>query len=225
MQISINSHSSIWVDDMVFDPYNISGNECKIFDTKKEKLLDEKVKIDGSKKAKYVLLTHTHYDHLSIEDLSKIIDNDTVIIATPDAKTELEKNFKNNDKFFIRPNEAMELDGITISTISSYNLNKDFHKKEFGWVGYKVTKNDETFAVVGDTDATPELENLTCDILFVPIGGTYTMTAEEASNVTNKINPKIAIPTHYGSIVGSKSDAEIFVKNLNKNITPVVLID
>lgn len=225
MKISINSHSSIQVDDMFFDPYNIDDKAINVFDTNLKKVTGQTILTEG-KKAKYVFLTHTHYDHLSPKDMAKILDDNTVIIATPDAENELDKNFPNNNKFFIRPNESMELDGITVTTLMAYNKIKPFHNKKSGWLGYKVTKKGETFAVLGDTDATPELENLECDILFIPIGGIYTMNAKQAAELTNKIAPKIAIPSHYGSLVGTKKDEQNFIKNVDKSIfvQPLVIL-
>lgn len=202
-QININLHSSVQVDDMFFDPYGIKNT---------------------TQSAKYVFITHTHYDHLSITDLQKIVNNLTTIFATHDAQTKLETHFPNNKIIYVEPNESFEYDNLKIETIPAYNLNKNFHKKEFGWVGYKITKNGISYLVVGDTDATPELQKVKCDVLFVPVGGTYTMTATEAAELANTIQPKVAIPTHYGSIVGTKHDGECFAKCLNKSIECKILI-
>lgn len=195
VNINVNAHSSIQIDDMFFDPYKIE---------------------DGTKKAKYIFLTHTHYDHLSEEDIDKIITPKTKIIATLDAKEKLKK-YKNK-KIFVEPDESYNIDDFEFQTIPSYNLNKDFHKKQYKWVGYKVIRNEVTYAILGDTDAIPELEHLKCDILFVPVGGTFTMTASEAAELTNKIKPQIAIPVHYGSVVGSSADAQEFVSKLDDDI-------
>ena len=51
------------------------------------------------------------------------------------------------------------------------------------------------------------------------------MTAEEAAELVNTIMPKAAIPTHYGSIVGTKEDAEVFVRLLKPEIRGFILID
>jgi len=195
VNININSHSSIQINDMFFDP----------FETK-----------NVTKKAKYIFLTHTHYDHLSIDDIKNVITEETIIIATNDAKDKL-KEFK-NQVIYVNQNEKHTLDDFEFETFPSYNINKNFHKKENNWVGYKVTKNGVSYAILGDSDATPELENLKCDILFIPVGGTYTMNATEAAKLTNIIKPQIAIPTHYGSIVGVKNDAKIFADNLDDDI-------
>ena len=195
VNINLNAHSSIQVDNIFFDPFKTE---------------------DIEKKAKYIFLTHTHYDHLSPADIDNVIEPDTIIIATKDAEEKLAKY--PNRKIFVLPNEIFELDEIKVETLPAYNINKDFHKKEYNWVGYKITKDDISYVVVGDTDATPELEKIECDILFIPISGTYTMTAEEAATLTNKIMPKLVIPTHYGSVVGSSEDAKKFLDLLDEKI-------
>lgn len=56
------------------------------------------------------------------------------------------------------------------------------------------------------------------------LGGTYTMTAEEAAELVNTIKPRVAVPIHYGSIVGTKQDTEVFKNNLNTNIKCEILM-
>lgn len=197
LNINVNKHSSIQIGNMFFDPWKITNSNLK---------------------AEYIFITHTHYDHLDIASLKNITNNNTVFIAPPDAKPTLNKNFKDNKKLIVSPNEIFELENIKIETFPSYNLNKDFHKKEYNWVGYKVTVNEISYLVCGDTDITPELKKLKCDVLFVPIGGTYTMNANEASKLTNTIKPNLVIPIHYNDIVGSKEDEKTFLSNLNNSI-------
>jgi len=50
----------------------------------------------------------------------------------------------------------------------------------------------------------------------LPVGGRFTMNAEEAAEAAKLIKPFIAIPMHYGSIIGEKKDAEEFVSFCNK---------
>ena len=203
MNIKINTHSSIQIEDVAFDPYDIK---------------------DTNFKAKYVCITHTHFDHLDINSIKNIADENTIIIATLDAKEPLEKNFKNKI-VYVKPNEVLNFENLTIETFASYNINKQFHPKSNNWVGYKLTKDGKTYAVVGDADATPELENLkNIDVLFLPIGGTYTMNSIEAAELANKIEPKLVIPMHYGSVVGSKDDETEFINNLDNNIKYEILL-
>ena len=93
--------------------------------------------------------------------------------------------------------------GIKFETIPAYNTNKTFHPKENGWVGYIITLDDIRYYIAGDTDITEENKKVKCDVAFVPVGGTYTMNFKEAANLINEIKPKIAVPTHYGSVVGT----------------------
>ena len=202
MKININSHSSIQIDNIYFDPFQIKR---------------------AKHTAKYIFITHTHYDHLSVEDIDKIITLDTVIIATPDAKQTLEEKYQNKI-IYVSPNDNISLADIEVEVLPAYNIVKEFHKKSSGWVGYKIIYNGSSFAVLGDTDNIPELSTLSCDYLFVPIGGTYTMNASEAATLANKVKPKFVIPSHYNSIVGTKKDEQKFLKALNKGIGVKILL-
>ena len=84
------------------------------------------------------------------------------------------------------------------------------HPKANGWLGYILTVEGQRIYIGGDMDATPEAAAVQCDIAMLPIGGTYTMNAAEAADLVNRMCPKTVIPTHYGSIVGQKEDAETF---------------
>lgn len=195
--INVNNHSSIQINDIFIDPYGIT---------------------ETNKKAKYIFITHTHYDHLSLEDIKKIISKETIFVAPKDAQKSLEENFPNHEKFYVEPNQELKFDNFEVKVIPAYNINKNFHKKEFGWVGYVFKIDSITYTILGDTDEIPEHETLKTNVLFVPIGGTYTMNAEEAALLVNKIKPDLAVPVHYNAIVGSKEDEEIFLENLDKNI-------
>ena len=123
----------------------------------------------------------------------------------------------------VYPNNKYEVKGITFETVPAYNINKPFHKKADGWVGYKVYF-DQTYYIMGDTDAIEEAKNIKCDYLFIPIGGTYTMDYKEAANLTNIIKPTYVTPIHYGSIVGNKEDGEKFKQLVNQNIIVKILL-
>lgn len=202
MNFSINCHSSIQIDSNIYiDPFRLS---------------------DKPQKAKYIFITHTHFDHLSPEDILKISSPETTIIATQDT-TALE-GIPHKKIIYVKPNQKFSLDDLSFETIPAYNTNKNFHPKQMGWVGYKITTGGVTYLIAGDSDNTKELQNQTCDVLFVPIGGTYTMTATEAGELANTIKPKIAVPTHYGEIVGEMSDADVFAKVLSPDIKLEILI-
>ncbi|MEM5777213.1 MAG: MBL fold metallo-hydrolase [Candidatus Aenigmatarchaeota archaeon] len=161
--------------------------------------------------ANLVLITHDHFDHCSIEDLKKI-KGDFEIIA-PYACKNLLKSFKTS---FVKPNEEIEKLGIKIKTVPAYNINKFkepgkvFHPKEAGYVGFVLTINGVTIYHAGDTDFIPEMKEMKVDITLLPVSGTYVMTVEEAVEAFKVIKPKVAIPMHYGSIVGSEEDAKRF---------------
>ena len=200
--IEINCHSSIKIMKGIiiyFDPFRIN---------------EEKHDAD------LILITHDHYDHYSPEDIKKVIKKDTIIVAP---KTINELNNKENITF-VEPNQTYNINGYKIDTIPAYNISKHFHPKENNWIGYIIEIDGLKYYVAGDIDITPENRQIKCDVALIPIGGTYTMDYKEASELINIIKPKIAIPTHYGSIVGDITDGEKFKKLIDNTIDVQILI-
>lgn len=136
----------------------------------------------------------------------------------------LKKGINKNAIIVAEPNKEYETQGINFNTIPAYNINKKFHPKENNWLGYIITINNVKYYVAGDTDITDENRKVKCDVAFVPVGGTYTMDFKEAAQLINEIKPKIAVPIHYGSIVGTEQDARNFINLLNSEIKGVILI-
>ncbi len=199
--ISLIAHSAVKINcnngkNIYFDPFELGKNYIG--------------------KAEYIFVTHSHYDHFSPEDILKIKTSETKIIAPKDLENNIkELGFDDENILLVMPNENYIIDGIEFNTIPAYNINKDFHKKEYNWVGYIVNIDGKKIYIAGDTDNTEEAQNVNCDIACVPVGGTYTMTAEEAADLIKKIKPEIAIPIHYGSIVGTVEDAYNFKELLD----------
>lgn len=165
---------------------------------------------EGLDKADVIFMTHGHHDHCSIKDAAKISKPNTIVVATADCMESLEQ-LDIKEKLIVEPNKEYEVSGIKFETVPAYNTNKQFHPKTNNWVGFIITLNNKRYYHAGDTDKIPEMSSLKeIDVAFMPVGGTYTMTAEEAALATNMFNPKKAIPMHYGSVVGTKEDAETF---------------
>ena len=199
--IKVLCHSSIKFEKgqvIYFDPYKIN-----------EKYND----------ADIIFITHSHYDHFSEEDILKVKKEETKIVVPKDLydKT-IELGFEKENILLAKPNEEYEVNNIKFKTIPAYNVDKNFHPKANNWVGYIITLDNVVYYIAGDTDITEENKKVKCDVAFVPIGGTYTMTAEEAAKLVNEIKPKIAVPIHYGLIVGTKEDEEVFKSLVNENI-------
>ncbi len=168
-------------------------------------------------KADIICVTHDHFDHCSPGDIKKLQGDQTVIVAPADCLKKLSGNLK-----AIKPGEKLNVQGIEIEAVPAYNTNKDFHPRKNGWVGYIMTLNKVRVYHAGDTDQIPEMKNIKASIALLPVSGTYVMTADEAAQAALDIKPTIAIPMHYGSIVGKADDAQRF-KDILKGKVEVII--
>ncbi len=195
--ISINCQSSIKISDgltIYFDPYDI-----------KEKINN----------ADYIFITHSHWDHFDLDSINNLVNEKTIIIGPSSVIEKLDSNYKTLE---VKPENIYNLNNISFMTVPAYNIDKEYHPKDAGYVGYIVTLNNVTYYIARDTDVLDELKVIKADVIFLPVGGTYTMTREEAVELANTIKPKYAIPIHYGLAVGDELDAKYFVNNIDKEI-------
>ncbi|MEJ2690967.1 MAG: MBL fold metallo-hydrolase [Deltaproteobacteria bacterium] len=169
-------------------------------------------------KADIILVSHEHYDHCSPEDVAKIQKPDTLIITDRQAANKLTGHI-----ICLAQGENHTVGSIKIEAVPSYNISKQFHPAANGWLGFIVTAKGISIYHAGDTDRIPEMKNFKVDIALLPVSGTYVMTADEAAQAALDLNPALAIPMHYGSIVGDRSDAERFASLLAGKI-PVSLL-
>ena len=169
--------------------------------------------------ADIILVTHSHYDHFSEEDILKVKKEETKILVTSDLlEKTLELGFKQEDITLVIPNDSYTVLDVEVNTILAYNINKQFHLKENNWVGYILKLEGKRVYIAGDTDITEENKKVKCDIALLPIGGTYTTTYEEAAELANMISPELVIPMHYGDIVGEKEYGIKFKDLVNDSI-------
>lgn len=168
--------------------------------------------------ATFVLVSHSHYDHYSADDIAKVSEPDTKLIASADVIA------REKAGEAIMPGLMVEYEGVRINAVPAYNPNKEFHPRANNWVGFVIEIGSKRIYYAGDTDITEEMKALkNIDVALLPVGGTYTMDAAEAARAANHFKPKTAIPYHWGDIVGSRSDAEKFAKSADcetKILTP-----
>jgi L-ascorbate metabolism protein UlaG (beta-lactamase superfamily) len=193
------------------------GHDCILYQNKITLYFDP-YEIAGGPPADLILISHDHFDHCSPDDIKKIQTKDTIIVTEADSAQKLSGKIE-----IIKPGETKIIAGISIEAVPSYNTNKDFHPKAKGWLGFIVTLNGVRLYHPGDTDFIPEMKTIKADIAFLPVSGTYVMTAKEAVEAAKVLNPQIAIPMHYGAIVGTEDDAREF-KELLKGIIEVRIL-
>jgi len=167
--------------------------------------------------ADLILITHEHHDHFSPEDLDKIRTPDTTVVSIAPVTSKLSGDLRT-----VEAGDQLTVKGIDIEVIPAYNVDKNFHPRSKGGVGYIMTVGGRRIYHAGDTDAIPEMADIQADVALMPIGGKYTMDAKEAAAIVNKIQPSIAIPMHWGDLVGKRDDALAFRKECT---VPVTIIE
>ncbi|MCK4552874.1 MBL fold metallo-hydrolase [Candidatus Pacearchaeota archaeon] len=172
---------------------------------------------DDSEKADLILITHSHYDHCSVADIKKIIKKGTRIVLTADCQSKIVRFDVPIKMEIVEPGHELVFGNTKISVLPAYNVDKHFHPKDELWVGYFLKINGLLIYHAGDTDVIPEMQKLTGYkqqgkklVALLPVGGRFTMSAEEAVEAAKLIKPDLAIPMHYGSIVGTEDDAREF---------------
>ncbi|MCR5252024.1 MAG: MBL fold metallo-hydrolase [Lachnospiraceae bacterium] len=177
------------------------------------------------KDAACIFITHDHYDHFSPKDIEKAACADTILVVPEkmEAKARTVQDLVGKI-VTVKPGTFHEIGGLEVETVPAYNIMKPFHPKKAGWVGYVLHVNGKRIYAAGDIDAIREAAAVKCDVALVPIGGFYTMDAKKAAELINAMHPSVAIPVHYGAIVGKPEDAEVFAQNVKAPIRTEIKI-
>lgn len=200
-EVQVLTHSSIRIvgnQVVYFDPFNVEGEPHD---------------------ADMICVTHDHFDHYSTEDLAKVKNAATILVCPKTIESSLgNSGFSEEFIELVMPGDELEINGVSIQAVPAYNVGKQFHPQANQWVGYVVTMNGVRYYIAGDTDINEDVQKVQCDVALLPVGGTYTMTAEEAAQLAEILQPKLAIPTHYGSVAGKAEDGQIFAKLLEGKV-------
>lgn len=161
------------------------------------------LRVNEDSKADLVLLTHPHYDNFSEDDIARVRNPETVIVAPASMKKLL-----GDADHFMRPGDMVQLDGFDVLAVPAHNIEKKFHTPEHGWLGYVFTIGDTTYYHAGDTDFLPSMFGIRCDVAFLPCGGHYTMDAAAAARAGEACGAEIIVPIHWGEQHGTMDDIE-----------------
>lgn len=164
--------------------------------------------VTDEEKADLILVTHNHFDHKDEKSIEALSKSETEILVGGETILEGDKK---------------EAGGIKVEAVPAYNPNKSFHPRGKG-VGFVIEIDRQKIYHAGDTDKIPEMANLgEIDLALLPIGGTYTMDAEEAAEAVKMIKPKKVIPMHYGTLAETPGQPEKF-KELVGDTAEVIIL-
>jgi L-ascorbate metabolism protein UlaG (beta-lactamase superfamily) len=193
------------------------GHDSFRMDASKTIYLDP-YEVSSGPRADLILVSHEHFDHCSPKDVKKIQGPQTIIVTEKDSAKKLSGNVK-----ILRSGDTIAVGEVKIRAVPSYNTDKDFHPKKNGWLGYILDVDGVKIYHAGDTDFIPEMKDFRVDVALLPVSGTYVMKWDEAVQAALAINPRLAIPMHYGAIVGGQEDALKFKEALEGKIEVVIL--
>lgn len=180
--------------------------------------------VSKAEPADLVFVTHEHFDHLSVDDLKKVVTQKTTVVTIAACEKAV-KDLKPKTVRVVAAGDRLDVDGVQVEVLPAYNTNKfrspgnPFHPQTDGKVGFILGIGGVRIYHAGDTDEIPEMAKAKgVDVALLPVSGTYVMTAQEAAKACDAIQPKLAIPMHYGAIVGSAADAEAFRKAVKSRV-------
>ena len=163
----------------------------------------------GAPTADVILVTHDHYDHLSLPDIKKLAGPRTVVVGPAPVTAQL----SGLETVTVAAGDAVSVGGVGVTAVPAYNTNKfrepglTYHPQEAGHLGYIVELDGRRIYHAGDTDAIPEMAGVVCDVALLPVSGTFVMTADEAATACDMISAGVVVPMHYGTVAGSAEDA------------------
>jgi L-ascorbate metabolism protein UlaG (beta-lactamase superfamily) len=178
--------------------------------------------------ADIILITHDHFDHFSRDDIVRLANRGTTAIGPATVTEQLKGR-----TLSITPGEVVEVAELEISALPAYNTNKldssgkPFHAREAGWLGFVLRDGARRIYHSGDTDVIPEMDQAAgVDVALLPVSGTYVMSPPEAAEAARRIEPSVAVPMHWGTVIGSESDAMQFAEEARaKAETEVVILE
>ena len=175
----------------------------------------------GAPPADLILITHDHFDHLSLPDIAHLTAPGTILVG-PEAVT---AQVEGVETVTVSAGETVTVRGVRVTAVAAYNLDKFrrpgevYHPRAAGGLGYVVELDGRRIYHAGDTDATPEMAAVRCDVALLPVSGTFVMSAEEAATACLTLSAAAVVPMHYGDIVGSVADATRFAQSCGSAVT------
>lgn len=165
-----------------------------------------------------ILISRFHFDHCSLEKVRRASSDHTHVLGTPEVASQIYPSD------VLHVGESRKFDGIEVVGMPVANPHVDFvrHKETENALGFTVLAENKIVYFMADSDYMPNLAAMRPDALLIAVGGTYTAAPREAAKIASLIEPKLAIPIHWGGVVGTRDDADLFSELTN---VPVKILE
>jgi len=161
-------------------------------------------------RADAVICTHNHLDHLDPDAIAEIDREKILFIAPSDCVSHLKE---------LGCNHIHPLDEGQDIKIGDFRLTAVFADHSVPAIGLVVNCEGLTLYFSGDTLYNEKLEKIRFfnpDAMFICINGKLgNMNVDEVVMLTKIINPRLAVPTHYGMFASNTEDPQKFVTRVN----------
>ena len=183
-------------------------------------------RVEDAPPADLILITHDHFDHFSRDDVLRLAGRRTTAIGPATVMEQLKGRTVS-----VLPGESVEIDELEVQALPAYNTNKldssgkPFHAREAGWLAFVLRDGARRIYHSGDTDVIPEMDQAAgVDVALLPVSGTYVMSPPEAAEAARRIDPGVAVPMHWGTVIGTREDAEAFAAEARAHAKTEVVI-
>ena len=195
---------------MDYDFLKWTGHAGFMFETKGLTVFIDPFKIGSvNDHADVIFISHSHFDHLNVDDIRKIADEETLFIAPQEA---VEKLPFRKRTMVARAGIKGTAEGISFESVHAYNVEPsrlNFHPKAAGMVGYIIDIDGKRIYHAGDTDIIDEMKSISADLALLPSGGTYTMDLNQAILTTQLVKAKHFAPMHYKALLGLEGSKQL----------------
>jgi L-ascorbate metabolism protein UlaG (beta-lactamase superfamily) len=165
-----------------------------------------------------ILVTTDECDHCSPADIEKLRGPYTTVIASPAAAAAL-----GGGVTVLRPWQCLNIGSARVTAVPAYTYSHH-HPVSKGDLGFVISVDYYDIYYAGITDYVPELSNIRADVAILPVAaGQGSMSLERLRDLVQVLGPGAVIPSHWGTVGGTRHDVRALERLLADQADVVTL--